>query len=228
MLIVVDGVLGAAEVADLRRRLEAAQWRDGRATAGSQAARMKSNEQLDDRTPLARELGELVLARLHQSPLFTSAALPRRIYPPKFNRYHDGGHYGVHVDNAVMTHPGDGTLMRTDLSATLFLSEPADYDGGALVIEGEYGAQEVRLGAGDLVLYPSTSLHQVTAVTRGVRLAAFFWITSLVRETERRALLFDLDQSIQALSRQADGAVASEVARLTAVYHNLVRQWSEV
>lgn len=228
MLIVIDGVLGAAEAAEFRRRLDTARWHDGRTTAGSQAARIKTNEQLDDRDPLARELGARVLERLHGHPLFTSAALPRRIYPPKFNRYRDGGHYGVHVDNAVMTHPADGALMRTDLSATLFLSEPADYDGGALVIEGEYGAQAVRLAAGDLVLYAATSLHQVAPVTRGARLAAFFWITSLVRETERRALLFDLDQAIQALSLQADAAVTAEVARLTAVYHNLVRQWSEV
>ncbi len=228
MLTVIDAVLDADEAADFRARLESATWLDGKTTAGDQAARLKANEQVDDHDPVARSLAGTLMQRVGQHPLFVSAALPRRVYPPKFNRYRNGGRYGTHVDNAIMTHPGDGALMRTDLSATLFLSEPDDYDGGELVIESAYGAQAVRLAAGDLLLYPSTSLHQVTPVTRGVRVAAFFWITSLVPDGERRALLFDLDQSIQALTRLEAPGVAAEVERLTAVYHNMVRQWSEV
>ncbi|MGE0861013.1 MAG: Fe2+-dependent dioxygenase [Gammaproteobacteria bacterium] len=228
MLTVIEGVLDDADAARFRARLEQADWRDGRRTAGAQAMRLKSNEQLDDDCPIATELGQFLQARLATHALFTSAALPRRVYPPKFNRYREGGHYGVHVDNAIMRHPTDGSLLRTDLSATLFLSQASAYDGGALLIEGEFGAQEVRLDAGDLVLYPSSSLHQVTAVTRGTRLAAFFWITSLVRDNAQRALLFDLDQSIQALAATADEAVVAEAGRLAAVYHNLVRRWSEV
>lgn len=219
MLIVIEALLTAAEAADFCAALANATWIDGAATAGGHAARSKSNEQVDDRDPVARRLSAAIAERLDTHALFTSAALPRRIFPPKFNRYRNGGHYGTHVDNAIMHHPGDATLIRTDLSATLFLSDPADYDGGA---------QTIRLAAGDLVLYPSTSLQQVTPVTRGARVAAFFWITSLVRDPARRALLFDLDQSIQALSLNETSAVATEVARLTALYHNLVREWSEV
>ncbi len=228
MLTVIEALLTTAEAADFCAALANATWLDGAATAGGLAARSKSNEQVDDRDPVARRLSATIAERLGAHALFTSAALPRRIFPPKFNRYRNGGHYGTHVDNAVMHHPDDGTLIRTDLSATLFLSDPADYDGGELVIEGDYGAQTIRLAAGDLVLYPSTSLHQVTPVTRGARVAAFFWITSLVRDPARRALLFDLDQSIQALSLNETSAVAVEVARLTGLYHNLVREWSEV
>lgn len=228
MLSVIESVLSPAEAADFCRELAAATWLDGGATAGDLAARIKSNEQIDDRDPVARRLSDTIVQRLARHALFTSAALPRRIFPPKFNRYRDGGHYGTHVDNAIMHHPDDGTLIRTDLSATLFLSDPNDYDGGELVIEADYGAQAIRLAAGDLVLYPSTSLHQVAAVTRGARIAGFFWITSLVPDATHRAMLFDLDQSIQALSAHEAASVAAEVARLTALYHNLVRQWSEV
>lgn len=228
MLSVIESLLSPAEASVFCAELAGANWLDGAATAGDLARRIKTNEQIDDRDPAARRLGDLIVQRLAENPVFTSAALPRRIFPPKFNRYRNGGHYGTHVDNAIMHHPDDGTLIRTDLSATLFLSDPDDYDGGELLIEGEYGAQEIRLAAGDLVLYPSTSLHRVAPVTRGVRLAAFFWITSLVPDATRRAMLFDLDQSIQALSPHEVSGVAAEVARLTALYHNLVRQWSEV
>lgn len=228
MLSVIEAVLKPAEAGDFCTRLESATWLDGGATAGEQAVRLKANEQVDEHDPVARSLSAMILQRLGRQALFTSAALPRRIFPPKFNRYRNGGHYGTHVDNAIMHHPDDGTLMRTDLSATLFLSDPGDYDGGELIIEGEYGAQEIRLAAGDLVLYPSTSLHQVAPVTRGTRVAAFFWITSLVADAARRAMLFDLDQSIQVLSVNKAPSVTAEAARLTALYHNLVRQWSEV
>lgn len=228
MLSVIESLFTPAEAAGFSKALASAPWQDGAATAGGLAARIKTNEQADDRDPEVRRLSDTIVQRLGQHAVFTSAALPRRLFPPKFNRYRNGGYYGTHVDNAIMHHRDDGTLIRTDLSATLFLSDPDDYDGGELVIEGEYGAQAIRLAAGDLVLYPSTSLHQVTPVTRGARVAAFFWITSLVPDATRRAMLFDLDQSIQALSLLEAAPVAAEVARLAALYHNLVRQWSEV
>ncbi|KQR63113.1 Fe2+-dependent dioxygenase [Acidovorax sp. Leaf160] len=224
MLISIDQVLSAAEVRQLRQSLDAAPWTDGAATAGTLAQGVKRNQQLSDGLPLAAELGRQILARLAGHPLFVSAALPRTIYPPKFNRYAGGGSYGAHVDSAVMAVPGTHQQMRTDVSATLFLSAPEEYDGGELEIEGPFGVQSVKLAAGDLVLYPSSSLHRVTPVTRGARVASFFWIESLVADPTDRALLFDLDQSIQRITPllAADDA---RLVQLTGVYHNLLRRW---
>lgn len=225
MLIPVERVLTRDEVAAFRARLDAASWRDGLVTAGTLARSVKRNLQLEDGSPLATELGNEVLRRLQANSLFVSAALPRRIYPPKFNRYADGGAYGAHVDSALMQVPGAGLTVRSDLSATLFLCDPDEYEGGELQIEGPFGVQSVRLPAGDMILYPSSSLHRVTPVTRGARIASFFWIESLVRDDAARALLFDLDRAIQGLTpalRPDDPHLLS----LTGVYHNLLRRWA--
>lgn len=224
MLIVIEGVLSKKEVAAFRQRLDAADWQDGAATAGSLARGVKANQQLDDRDPAAVALGEQVLQRLRPHPLFVSAALPSRIFTPRFNRYADGGTYGAHVDSALMR-DASGATLRSDLSATLFLSEPEEYDGGELEIEGEFGAQSVKLSAGDLVLYPSSSLHRVTPVTRGARIASFFWIESFVADEGARTLLFDLDQAIQGVTPLAEGDDES-LLKLTGVYHNLLRRWA--
>ncbi|HET6631176.1 MAG TPA: Fe2+-dependent dioxygenase [Rhodanobacteraceae bacterium] len=227
MLLHVPQVLNADQVAQMRGRLDSADWVDGRETVGAQGARVKRNQQLAEQSPLRAELGQLVLDALGRSALFHAAALPARILPPRFNRYSDGGSYGLHVDGAVMAAPsasGAGQL-RSDLSATLFLSAPEDYDGGALVIEDTYGRHSARLPAGDLVLYPSSSLHRVEPVTRGVRVAAFFWIQSLVRDDAQRRLLLELDIAIQQLTRKLPDA--EELAQLTGVYHNLLRGWAE-
>ena len=228
MLVHVPGVLDRELVARFRQALDAADWTDGRETVGAQGARVKRNEQLPDASPLRRELGAIVLSRLASNPLYHAAALPLRTLPPRFNRYQGGGSYGFHVDGSVMAATmADGTTqsLRTDLSCTLFLSEPDAYDGGALVVSDTYGEHEVKLPAGDLIVYPSSSLHRVEPVTRGARLAAFFWVQSLVRDDARRQLLFELDASIQALD--AAGADAAAVLRLSGVYHNLLRQWAE-
>ncbi|MBR9910727.1 MAG: Fe2+-dependent dioxygenase [Gammaproteobacteria bacterium] len=224
MLCVIEGLLSAEEAGQVRHRLRGGQWQDGRTTAGALAQQVKSNQQLAPADPLAQQLGEQILARLGQHALFTSAALPEKIYPPRFNRYANGGRYGTHVDGAMMVLPGSGELLRSDLSATLFLSPADEYEGGELIIETEFGAQQVKLNAGDLVLYPSSSLHQVAAVTRGERVAAFFWVQSMVRDAAQRSLLFDLDQSIQALTGKL-GVDDAEVLRLNGVYHNLLRGW---
>lgn len=226
MLITIDQVLSQDEVRQFRQRLDACDWQGGGATAGSLATHVKRNQQVADGSPLAVELGHHVLRAVAKSPLFISAALPRKIYPPKFNRYADGGTYGAHVDSAVMQLPGSHEQMRTDVSATLFLAEPTEYDGGELEIEGPFGVQSVKLAAGDMVLYPSTNLHRVTPVTRGARVASFFWIESLVADEGERSLLFDLDQAIQHLTP----AVAADDQRLlqfTGVYHNLLRRWAQ-
>ena len=225
MLISIDQVLSKTEVRDFRAQLDAAAWEDGAATAGTLAKSVKRNQQVADGSALAVRLGQHILRRLAATPLFISAALPRTIYPPKFNRYADGGTYGAHVDSALMFLPGSHQQMRTDLSATLFLAEPEEYDGGELEVEGPFGVQAVKLGAGDMVLYPSTSLHRVTPVTRGARVASFFWIESLVQDEGERTLLFDLDQSIQQLTP----LVAPDdprLVQLTGVYHNLLRRWA--
>lgn len=226
MLLCLPDVLDAKTVAAFREALEAAEWIDGRATAGVQSGSVKRNEQLPEDSPLARALGQRILDALSTNATFLSAALPNRIVPPLFNRYAGGGHFGVHVDNALRT-PKGGTMLRTDLSATLFLAEPDTYDGGELEIETPFGAQAVKLPAGHLVLYPSTSLHRVTPVTHGARVAAFFWIQSLVRDDGQRATLYDLDQGVRSLAREL-GHAHAEVVRLTGVYHNLVRRWAEV
>lgn len=226
MLIAIPDVLNAAQVADARARLDAAEWVDGRATAGAQSELVKRNAQLPAGSPAARIVGETILGALGANPLFVSAALPRRIFPPLFNRYGAGDGFGVHVDNAIRAIPVTGERLRTDLSATLFLVDPHEYDGGELLVEDAYGAQAVKLPAGHMILYPAKSLHRVEPIDRGLRVASFFWIESMVRDDGERALLFDLDQSIQALS-VAHGAGDAEVVRLSGVYHNLVRRWAD-
>ena len=224
MLLPIDQLFNHDEVAAMRQQLASAAWIDGALTAGSQARTVKNNLQLDDQSPVAAQLRDRILSRLSGHPLFISATLPNRIYPPKFNAYRDGGHYGLHVDNAVLS-LADGHFLRSDISATLFLTGPDDYDGGELCIETQYGAQQVKLNAGDLIIYPATSLHHVAAVTRGERIAAFFWIESLVRDPFQREQLFELDQSIQQLTRTL-GQGNEEVTRLSTIYHNLLRQWA--
>lgn len=225
MLLTIPEVLTPAQAGGLARELASAAWGDGRVTAGYQSARAKHNLQLAETEPLARELAGQVLAALGRSLLFQSAALPAHIFPPLFNRYDAGHGFGTHVDNAIRPLPGGGGRIRTDLSATLFLSPPEDYDGGELVIDDTFGAQRIKLPAGHLVLYPASSLHQVRAVTRGTRLAAFFWVQSLVRDDAARTLLFDLDMSIQRLRTDLGDDHAALVS-LTGVYHNLLQRWA--
>lgn len=225
MLIPIEGVLSKDEVRQFRQRLDAAEWQDGLKTAGTLARSVKRNLQLEDGSPLAVELGNLILRKLANNPLFVSAALPNRIYPPKFNRYANGGTYGAHVDSAVMAVPGTGISVRSDLSATLFLAEPDEYEGGELQVEGPFGIQSAKLAAGDMVLYPSSSLHCVTPVTEGARVASFFWIQSMVQNDSSRVLLFDLDQSIQGITPVL-AADDPRLLKLTGVYHNLLRQWA--
>ena len=227
MLIHIPKVLNAEQLQLLRTRLRSADapWVDGRVTAGYQGAPVKRNQQIDENSPLAQALGELILGVLERHPLFISAVLPNRVYPPMFNHYESGMHFGKHIDGAVRLVPGSGAKLRTDISATLFLNAPEDYDGGELQIEDFYGDHSIKLPAGDLVVYPSSSRHQVRPVTRGARLASFFWVQSLVRDDAQRSLLFDLDRAVQQLNvTQAD-----ETARLqlTGCYHNLLRMWSE-
>jgi PKHD-type hydroxylase len=226
MLLHIPDVLTPDEVAVARRRLEAASWIDGRVTAGHQSARAKDNQQLPEDSQEARQLGDEILAALQRSPLFIAAALPARVFPPLFNRYQGGHSFGNHVDNAIRHVPGTPHRIRTDLSATLFLTGPDDYDGGELVIEDTYGVHAVKLSPGHLVLYPSTSLHHVRPVTRGARLASFFWIQSMVRDDGERTLLFDLDTAIQQLTRENVDHPAA--VPLTGVYHNLLRRWAEI
>lgn len=227
MLLHVPEVLSKSDVAALRVRLDAADWKDGRITAGYQSGQVKRNAQLADDDPLARELGEVIVAALGRSTTFFAGALPRRIFPPLFNRYAGGQTFGFHVDNAIRYDrtKADAPALRTDLSATLFLAEPGEYDGGELVIEDAYGTHSVKLPAGDLALYPASSLHEVRAVTRGARVASFFWIQSFVRSQVQRRLLFDLDVSILGLAARAPDA--PELVRLTGVYHNLLREWAD-
>lgn len=226
MLVCIPDVLTAAQVTAFRARLDSAPWVDGRVTAGAQSATAKRNMQIPEDAPEARETGDAILDALAGNALFLSAALPLKIFPPLFNRYAGGDAFGVHVDNAIRAVPGRPVRVRTDLSATLFLSAPEDYDGGELIVEAAFGTQEVKLAAGSMVLYPSTSLHRVAPVTRGARVASFFWLQSMVRDDGARALLFDLDQSIQALAA-THGQGAPEIVRLTGVYHNLMRRWAD-
>ena len=229
MLVRVPGVLSEDQIALIRRRLDTsdAPWVDGRATAGHQGARVKHNRQISEDSDVARELGAVVIAELERNPLFLSATLPARIYPPLFNRYEAAGgmHFGTHVDGAVRLLPGSGEKIRTDVSATLFLSRPDEYDGGELQIDETYGTQRIKLPAGHLVLYPATSLHRVTPVTRGVRAACFFWVQSMVRDDAQRALLLDLDMAVVKLTRGAPGH--ESLVSLTGCYHNLLRMWAE-
>lgn len=226
MLICIPGVLSKDEVRHCRKVMDAVSWVDGRVTAGPQSASVKKNTQLPEGSAPARELGEIVLAALARTPLFVSAAVPLRIFPPLFNRYSEGDFFGTHVDGSIRAIPGTATRIRTDLSVTLFLAEPEEYDGGELVVEDKYGTHEVKLPAGDLVLYPSTSLQHVTPITRGARVASFFWLQSMIRGDNERTLLFDLDQTIQDLTLEK-GIEDPACVRLTGIYHNLIRLWAE-
>ena len=225
MLLHVPGVFTKDEVASLLARLDAGPWADGNATSGHQSAAAKVNRQLPEDSAEAREVGQLVLQALNANPMFVSAALPHTIFPPLFNRYEGGEHFGVHVDNAIRQR--GNVRIRSDLSCTLFLSEPEDYDGGELIIEEMYGPQSVKLPAGDLVLYPSKSLHRVTPVTRGARVSSFFWLQSLIRDDADREALFRMDVAIQRVNADK-GPKDQAVLELTAVYHNLLRRWAEV
>jgi PKHD-type hydroxylase len=229
MLLHVPNILGPDQLQHMRAALDAADWTDGRETVGAQGAKVKRNQQLPDDSPLREELGQRVLAALERSPLYFAAALPLRTLPPRFNRYTGGGEYGFHIDGSVMAvdRPGQPrSQVRSDLSCTLFLCEPEEYDGGELIISDTYGEHEVKLPAGDLILYPSSSLHKVMPVTRGARLASFFWVQSMVRDDARRRLLLEMDTAIQKLTQT--GADNPSVLQLTGVYHNLLRSWAEV
>ncbi len=226
MLLHIPDILTKAQVEDMRGALLSADWADGSITAGYQSTKAKHNLQLPENSPVARQLGDSILAALSRSSQFMSAALPLKIFPPLFNCYQGGQSFGVHVDNAIRQVPGTPVKVRTDISMTLFLSEPEEYDGGELIIEDTYGSQKAKLAAGDMVLYPATSLHRVTPVTRGRRLASFFWLQSMISSDERRALLFDMDMAIQSLRKTQDDS--PEIVQLTGVYHNLIRQWAQV
>jgi PKHD-type hydroxylase len=226
MMLHIPGVLTAQQVAEMRRRLDASQWIDGRATVGEQGAKVKQNRQLPETAPLALELGQTILAALNQHPLYFSAVLPLRTIPPLFNSYAGGEHYGAHVDGAMRRMAASGDWVRTDVSTTVFLCDPEEYDGGELIVTDAYGEHEVKLPAGDAIVYPSTSIHRVQPVTRGARVCSFFWTQSMVRDDMRRSLLLELDQNIQSLrARLGD---CPELVGLTGHYHNLLRQWSEV
>jgi PKHD-type hydroxylase len=229
MLICVPDVLSKDDVADFRRVMDASDWEDGRSTAGAQSALVKKNQQLPPDSEVARQLGKRVVSALAANPRFISAAIPLQIFPPLFNRYTaaDGHRFGVHVDNAVRGDHLTGMRIRTDLSVTLFLCEPDEYDGGELVIEDNYGSHEIKLPAGDLVLYPASSLHLVTPVTRGMRVASFFWLQSMIRDPQARSLIFDLDTAIQGLVERL-GRDDPETVNLTGIYHNLIRYWAEL
>jgi PKHD-type hydroxylase len=225
MLITIPNVLSAAQVAEAKQMLDAAEWVDGRVTAGQQSARAKDNMQLPESSPAARHIGEMILAALGGNALFISAALPSKVFPPLFNRYAGGQSFGTHIDNAIRQVTGTPHRIRTDLSATLFFSEPTEYDGGELVVEDTYGTHSVKLPAGHMVLYPASSLHHVTPVTRGARVSSFFWVQSMVRDDGQRALLLDLDLGIQRLGQENPAHPAA--VQFTGVYHNLLRRWAE-
>jgi PKHD-type hydroxylase len=226
MLLAIPDILTPEQVTAVREQLAGAEWVDGKVTAGPQSAMAKNNQQLPEGSPAAESVGDLILTALQRNALFVSAALPLRVFPPLFNRYQGGHAFGNHVDNAIRQISGTGHRIRTDLSATLFLAEPNEYEGGELLVEDTYGVHKVKLPAGDMVLYPSSSLHSVTPVTSGARVASFFWVQSMIRDDARRTLLFDLDVSIQQLSRDVPKHPA--VVQLTGVYHNLIRQWAEM
>jgi len=226
MMVAIPGVLSNDVLAHCRAKLEAAEWIDGNATSGYQSALAKKNRQLPEDSPAAREVGNVILNALGSSPLFIASALPLKVFPPLFNRYGEGEKFDLHVDNAIRLKRGSDFRIRSDLSATLFLSDPKSYDGGELVVEDTLGTHSVKLAAGDMILYPASSLHQVTPVTRGERLCSFFWVQSMVRDDGARRTLFDLDSAIQAVATdrgQADPAII----KLTGVYHNLLRRWAD-
>lgn len=225
MLLKIPQILSTELVQKFRQTLFDAQWTDGNVTAGYQSAKAKNNIQLPENSKEAIELGNCILSELSKNNTFMSAALPLKIFPPLFNCYQPGQSFGVHVDNAIRQVPGAPVKVRTDVSMTLFLSEPDEYEGGELIIEDTYGSQKVKFSAGDMVLYPSTSLHRVTPVTKGTRLASFFWLQSMVGSDEKRRILFDMDTSIQSLRSQLDDS--EEVIKLTGIYHNMIRQWAQ-
>ncbi|MGN6481688.1 Fe2+-dependent dioxygenase [Luteibacter sp.] len=224
MLLHIPDVLTSDEVAGMRKQMDGAEWTDGRETVGPQGARVKRNLQLPQASPVRTALGDLVVAALGRHPLYHAAVLPLRTLSPRFNRYEGGGEYGFHIDGAVMQVDGDAHV-RSDVSCTLFLSDPDEYDGGELIVSDLYGEHEVKLAAGDAVVYPSSSLHRVTPVTRGARIASFFWVQSLVRDDSARRLLLEMDTAIRKLT--ADGADQGSILQLTGVYHNLLRRWAE-
>ncbi|KTF69580.1 Fe2+-dependent dioxygenase [Sphingomonas sp. HT-1] len=226
MLIPIPDLLSSAELARIRTLVDAADWVDGNITSGPQAALAKRNEQLPEESPAAREAGRMILDALGRSPLFVAAALPLKVFPPLFNRYAGGQNFGTHVDNAIRIQRGSEFRIRSDLSMTVFLEPPEAYDGGELLIEGLFGAQSVKLPAGHAILYPSSSLHRVTPVTRGCRTASFFWLQSMVRDDAARRTLFDLDQAIQRLTAEV-GQGHAQIVALTGVYHNLLRRWAD-
>jgi PKHD-type hydroxylase len=225
MMIHIPNVLTAEQVSRCRDVMTRAAWIDGRATAGHQSAQVKKNLQLPETAPEARELGTMVIEALARSSLFMSAVLPKQVFPPLFNRYVAGMTFGSHVDNSIRGH-ANGIRIRTDVSSTLFISAPEDYDGGELVVEDTYGQHSVKLPAGDMIIYPATSLHNVTPITRGSRIASFFWTQSMIRDESKRSLLFDMDMAIIKLNR--DHPEHASVVELTSVYHNLLRQWAEL
>jgi PKHD-type hydroxylase len=224
MLLKIPNVLTKEQVAFCKAKLESAEWLDGNVTAGYQSSQAKNNLQLPEQSATAIEVGDIILSALARNNVFMSAALPLKIFPPLFNCYQGGQHFGIHVDNAIRQVPGTPVKVRTDLSMTVFFSEPNEYEGGELVIEDTYGAHSVKLAAGDMVLYPSTSLHKVLPVTAGRRLASFFWLQSMINSDEKRTILFDMDMAIQQLREKVQDS--PEIVRLTGVYHNLLRQWA--
>jgi PKHD-type hydroxylase len=226
MMVHVPQVLTAQEIARCRDVMQKAAWEDGKSTAGHQSAQVKFNLQLPERSPEARELGQMVMSALGKNALFFSAVLPKQVFPPLFNRYDAGMTFGAHVDNAIRGYLDTPLQVRTDISSTLFISAPEEYDGGELVVEDTYGSHKVKLPAGDMIVYPGTSLHNVTPITRGSRIASFFWTQSLIRDDTRRGLLFDLDMAIRRLS--GDHPEHPSVVSLTSTYHNLLRQWAEL
>ena len=226
MLLSIPDVLTAEQVSHARQVLDQAEWVDGRVTAGHQSAKAKDNQQLPEDSAAARDLGQMILAALQRNPLFLSAALPLQVFPPLFNRYQGGQSFGTHVDNSIRQITGTPHRIRTDISATLFLTNPDEYDGGELVVEDTYGVHSVKLPAGHLVIYPATSLHLVRTVTRGARVSSFFWIQSMVRDNGERTLLFDLDSSIQRVSQALPDHPAP--VQLTGIYHNLLRRWADL
>ena len=226
MLICIPDILSPDELLRCRDLIAGAQWQDGRATAGPQSARVKYNMQIPDESAEGRAAGQTIVRALYRNPIFVSAAIPKVVLPPLFNRYTVVQTFGIHIDNAIRANPGTGDRIRTDLSATLFLSDPTSYDGGELVVDTLFGAQEVKLPAGHMVLYPSTSLHRVAPVLRGERVASFMWMQSMIRSAEQRALLFDLDRAIQSLTETV-GTDDPRLVSLTGVYHNLIRTWGD-
>lgn len=226
MMLHVPKVLSRDQIAECRRVLEAAEWVDGNVTSGAQAAQAKHNQQLPQSSKAARELGQIILSALARAPLFISSSIPHRIVPPLFNRYQGGERFDVHVDNAIRALPGSNECVRTDVSCTLFFSDPNEYDGGELTVVDTYGTHQAKLPAGDMIVYPATSLHRVEPVTRGTRFASFFWVQSMVRDDWKRSMLFDLDMTIQKLRGQIGDS--EQVVALTSHYHNLLRLWAEL